>query len=203
MKRLVLGCFLFTVACGGEPDLADSESPVLSIGVMRDSLNGDQVVPGSWAKYKYVARKNELEMEISTTVAPGHAYTIWFCGYNHPENCMHPGTGPLRLQTASCGVNDLLPHINGLNAGGFCHTGGGAVADAEGELEIEGFNDPDARSHPVVNVLSFGNTESAEITIVLRDHGPALTGADLEAQLTTWGGGCNVYPCRDDQWFHP
>jgi hypothetical protein len=131
---------------------------------------------GSGAAAQLVRRDGGLSFEMSTAqLRPGHAYTVWFVVINNPQACAaSPCSGPDILQnpdTASQ-VTYGAGHISGKGGrGGF--GGSFQVGSLDGWL-------PDAE-------LSAPRT--AEIQLVLNDHGPVLKGY-LPEMIQTYRTGC-------------
>jgi hypothetical protein len=135
---------------------------------------------------------------------PGHAYSVWWVIFNDPEYC----------SGGVCGEDDIFDEdgnvvlteaadISALNA-----TGG--VADGAGRAFFEA-SLPKGDTGPYQVLFGDGLVDpmGAEVHLVVRSHGPALTGDALEGQLTTFGGSCTEatggpagadgFVCFDDQ----
>jgi hypothetical protein len=135
---------------------------------------------------------------VTTGLEPGHAYTLWFTFFNHPEFCVHsPGPG-LR-----CGFADLL---NPLVDGSVVY-GGGLVATRRHRQLLHGYRpvgEPPAGDPKEKIALGDGvlkNPIGAEYQSVVRNHGPADPNY-MPAQVETLNGGCHdgePYKCSDDQ----
>jgi hypothetical protein len=123
---------------------------------------------------------------ITSGLEPGATYTIWWVIFNNPEKCA----------SSPCAESDLSPTARGAT--------GGAVGIATGQvLRANGRGNFGAR-------LSVGDTTgflfgpgllkpwTAEIHLVVRNHGQPLPGK-VDEQITTFGGGCDVNTCTDDQ----
>jgi len=125
-------------------------------------------------------------------LAPGDAVTLWWVVFNDPSGCSH-----------ACGEDDIF--INGDPTQGF-NEGGIAAADI-----VVGYADgavvaPDGRvtlagsvaEEGAVREIVFGaapllkDVNAAEIHLVVRSHGPALSEL-LREQLGSYAGGCEVF----------
>ncbi len=127
----------------------------------------------------------------TSRLLPSGAYTNWWVIFNRPEFCSAGG----------CGMKDFPQNGGNPNVQASVLWAAGRVADANGHATFSGNLTADGT---VPGFVIFGPgllNPSAEIHIIVRSHGPALTGADLEAQLTTPKGGCtiNPQPCPVDQ----
>jgi hypothetical protein len=117
----------------------------------------------------------------------GHAMTLWFIVFNNPSAC---GSSP-------CSIEDLLlnPAVQGdfLIAAGHVVGGngqavfGGAlqVGDIRGSGWIE-LGNPD-------RAVGLIDPRHAEIHLAVHSHGPALTGEELKAQISSYTGGCETF----------
>lgn len=135
-------------------------------------------IPG--ARSSLVTFDEGASVAIETAgLEPGHAVTLWWVVFNHPEACAH-GEDGLR-----CGADDLaVEAVEGSVLGGDGHVVGPdgkglfssflATGDASTAIEGAGLTNP----------------RGADIHFVLRTHGPVQPGL-LGAQLQTFGGGCN------------
>ncbi len=134
----------------------------------------------------------------------GDAYSVWWVIFNDPEYC----------SDGVCGEDDIFDEdgnvvlteaadISALNA-----TGG--VASAAGTASFSAsLPKGDTGSYQVLFGGGLVDPMGAEIHLIVRTHGPALTGDALEGQLTTFGGSCTEatggpagadgFACFDDQ----
>ena len=129
----------------------------------------------------------------TSNLSPGAAYTMWWVIFNNPEFCL-----------GGCGQDDFSNAA--VNA---------SVFFADGEvIDLNGLGNFSAQvgigQLPSPNQVELGNgllnPLTAEVWNVVRDHGPASSDpALLNAQLTTFNGGCTLtpadglFPCRDEQ----
>lgn len=123
----------------------------------------------------------------TSELSAGHAMTLWFIVFNNPSAC---GSSP-------CSIEDLLlnPAVQGdfLIAAGNIVGGtghavfGGAlqVGDSRGSGWIE-IGNPDR----AVGLL---DPRHAEIHLAVHSHGPALSGEELKAQISSYLGGCETF----------
>jgi hypothetical protein len=116
---------------------------------------------------------------------PGQAVTLWFIVINNPEACI----------STPCSVEDVLfneaaqgdflfgaGHVIGAGGGG--NFGGSLkVGDVSGSGKTE-------VGLPAVGLL---NPRGAEVHLALHSHGPALTGQTLQAQISSFAGGCTAF----------
>lgn len=109
------------------------------------------------------------------SLLPGHAYTLWVVVVDNPAACAsHPCTG-----------GDVL-----LNAGtgGQVFYGTGGVAGASGRAAFSGrVNEGELEGWLANRALT--DARSAEIHLVLNDHGPKLS-AHMPDMIKTYRGGC-------------
>lgn len=151
----------------------------------------------------------------TTHLERGHAHTYWWVVFNDPSQC----------SGGECGLDDIFIdgdptaglNVSQINAVGIGVLGGnGEVANRGGRATFTGtLFEGSSLGHDVVigpgglfdvgSLLQEGNAMTAEIHIVLRDHGPALTGEALANQLNTFTGNCigfdpnGTYVCLEPQ----
>lgn len=150
-------------------------------------LSDGSAVPGAWSKL--TRNDSGVSATIHTSKLPaGHAVTVWWVVFNHPEHCTH-GSG-----TALCGAGDLLllggdPQVEGtvLYAAGHV-IGGSGVGNYGAHLSV---GDTSGVLLGVGPGLT--NPQGAEIHLVVRSHGPAIPEL-VEEQISTFGAGCNNVP---------
>lgn len=134
----------------------------------------------------------------SRSLAPGAAYTVWFVVFNDPSQC--------EAAPAPCGEADAFdeegnPTPDGPANPSVIWSGVGGVANAAGNLNASGSaGEGLAGSSQILFGDGIVDAEVAELHAILRYHGPASDDPDvLEAQITTFMGGCDVYVCEDVQ----
>ncbi len=152
----------------------------------------------------------------ATHLNAGHAYTYWWVVFNDPSLCLGGACGEadIFVDPADHGAGFNIAQINAV---GISVLGGnGEIANNGGRATFTGtLFEESSVGHDVVigpgglvpagSLLAEGNAMSAEIHILLLDHGPALTGAALAAQLSTFGANCigldpdGTYECFEPQ----
>jgi len=162
-----------------------AEQPVLDGQIAASSIVTEfpagPVIPGASA---WMARSEDgVNVRLQTSgLTPGHAYTLWVVPFNNPENCIVANACVL----ADALANDPAVAVDLINGTGLVVGGSGKATFAArtrvGDLGIRGIGLLDALG--------------SEIHLVVRDHGPKLPG---NAQLSEFGGGCDVYPCANVQ----
>ncbi len=129
-----------------------------------------------------------ISVSLHTTGLPaGHAVTVWWMVFNHPEACITGTTGG----SFRCGMADMDNPAAGLSvlyAAGHVIDGSGA-ADFGGSL-AEG--DADG----AIMGAGLDDAAAADVHLVVRDHGPADPGM-VDRQIHTFGT-CNP-TCTDLQ----
>jgi hypothetical protein len=188
----------------GDADDADDNGTCTHLGCFTEQDGGiwhlfgptpaDNPLPGSGATLRRYETRVEAEANLAGLEA-GHVYTFWWVFFNAPANCV--GT-PNDDGDPLCFVADLSnPEEIGMSlVYGLPSPTAGAVADDEGVFAYAdpfSYNQGDntgALEAPFDDGLT-ASAWDAEIHLIVRDHGPALEGADLDAQLTQYCGGCN------------
>ncbi|WP_180685466.1 MULTISPECIES: hypothetical protein [Streptomyces] len=124
-----------------------------------------------------------------------HAYTLWIVVFNRPENCAQP-----------CNEDDIFvggdprgPMNTATIKAADIHAvyGGGKVADASGTTRIDTHLPVrDASREDLLAKVNPGaalkETQGAEVHLVLRSHGPKISG-QVEEQLGSYAGGCTTF----------
>jgi hypothetical protein len=159
--------------------------------------------------------EGRLTIQGSSTVLPaGDAFTVWWILFNNPDNCSGRDS-PNPITSQLCGGDDFSEEqiIRAGTAFGFCS---GFVVD-DGGGDGNGFGNfgctrtvdqGDFEQNDPTTIMEGGLTNplGAEVHIILRTHGPALTGELEDEQLTLFNGGCqdgqpNAGECRDLGYF--
>lgn len=135
-------------------------------------------------------------------MTPGNAVTGWYIVFNHPELC--------EPQPFDCDPTDMFhpdyPGAQGPAEGDFLLLSGHVIGE-DGQGNFEGtLAAGDASTSGLAEVIcpetldctkGLTNPQGALIVLAAHDHGPAQTGAELEAQLNSFLGGC-VGPFNGD-----
>jgi len=177
---------------------------------VNDFVTGDPVT-GAFSK---LGRSDDaVSSKVRTDVTPGHAITMWYVIFNAPGLC----------NTGGCGEDDIF--VGGI-PGQFdlaqiaavrisvVYGGDGGVANAGGRLALDGglaegevptgsaqvvIGDPDDGAFVPSPVTGVEDAQTAEIHIVLQDHGAAHTDpVTLEEQTSGFQAHCNP-DCVDVQ----
>ena len=131
---------------------------------------------------------------ISTSgLTPGHVVTLWWAFFNNPNYCAG----------AICAPSDLA----NLLVNGSLQLGGGQIVGQNGRADFTGYlGVGDAtgffRLFPTMPDPPVGlqYPKTAQIHLVIRDHGPASSDpAILSQQLNSFGGACNIQACSNVQ----
>ena len=171
---------LFLVSCDSELDTPES-SPISSASIVH-AVTGEVI--GESTLYR-----GDDALFVNYEVAglePNYAYTLWWTIWNRSEDCMVPG---------QCGLADfanaVAVEVELLNAaGGIIGEDGTATFSAylkEGE-NSESINET------IFGLPTFGGLQDAmraQVTMVLRSHGPAIPEL-IADQISSHQGGCNV-----------
>jgi len=201
MKHLLFGriigygCLIMLLAVAqGFAQSTESRNLKTSITKVVQFGNLSVTIPYAGAS---LSRNNEgVFGTISTSgLAPGHVVTLWWAIFNNPEACAAAVCAP--------------PDLNNPLVNGSLQFGGGAVVGINGRADFSGYlgvgdntgfyrlpmfpNMPD----PAPGIV---DAKAAQIHLVIRDHGPAS--ADpviLQQQLTSFPGGCALFPCANVQ----
>jgi len=184
MKGKTIGTSLFTVFVALA--LAMPASAATTRANVYRFADGSQVAGASSI---VATSETGARMTLQTSdLTAGDAYTVWWIIFNEPENCSHGEPG----SEARCGPGDLPPYggddsaVTSIVYAAGHIVGGSGVATFSGHLSA---GDTDG--------ALFGpgliNPTTAEIHLVVRDHGPAQ---DPNQQIHTFGA-CN--PCTNLQ----
>lgn len=132
------------------------------------------------ASASLVRRDNGVSYRINTaSLTPGNAYTLWLVVINNPEACTAEGP---------CTGQEIIQNVNGDTDSQVLY-GKGHIAGASGQVTFAG----SISEGPLAGWLpgrSFEDARSADIHLVINDHGPAL--ADfMPGMIKTYRGGCS------------
>ena len=133
----------------------------------------------------------------SAGMDPG-TWTYWTIFYNNPGNCKHPIFGPDGKQISACSSSDRSSEGVERNPG----YASGLVVDASGVGKFSstrkmnddsylGTTPPGMPAKFPLCCPVLTNPLGAEVHILMRYHGPAVTEL-VDAQIGSWGGGCNT-----------
>jgi hypothetical protein len=154
----------------------------------------------------------------ATHLEPGQAYTYWWIIFNDPGQCLEPSAcsdADVFVDPEDHGAGFNFAQIEAVRVAAL--GGNGQVANNGGRAQFTGVlyeNSP--LPHDVAigpgGIFDFGHgwlledAMEAQIIIVLRNHGPALSGAGLAEQLHTFAGNCGPPPfegCSEPQFAMP
>ncbi len=198
-RSLVIASVAFVGACLLYSDLyaqatgqssRESSNSFTSLEWFPDSGNSGTIANSSSV---LIRNKNGVAYTTSTTgLLPGGAYTTWWVIFNNPEFCSPP----------SCAAKDFPQNMGDPRVQASVLWATGRVVDGHGQGNLSAHLAAGGRSAAPGQIL-FGpallDAFGAEIHLVVRSHGPALTGDNLKAQLTTFLGGCSINKCEDQQ----
>jgi hypothetical protein len=137
-----------------------------------------------------IRNDNKISMTFNAeNLTPGNAYTVWWVIWNKPENCAIP---------YACDLGDFattqLVEVDALFATGHVVGGNGVghFAASRKESDITGstnylFDEP---------AFPLEDARTAEVHLLLRDHGPAIPG-QLNEQISSYLGSCDIYACYE------
>ncbi len=139
---------------------------------------------------KLVRNKNGISVVFKTSnLIPGNAYTLWAVAVNIPELCdavpcrVNEIVGPARKPVEA---DALL--LKGLVANSEKMTFAGHIKENDGSTSVN----PDMGLPTDVGGL--WDAQTAEIHLVIRDHGVAIPGL-IDEQTSTFTGGCVENTC--------
>ncbi len=122
-----------------------------------------------------VRNDNGVRYQLHTTgLTPGNVYTLWLVVVNEPGACA----------VSPCAGSDVI--LNAATRSQVSYAGGHVVGGSEGTFAGH------VRVGPIDGWLperALDDAESAEIHLVVNDHGPAIAGA-VSDMLSTYRGGC-------------
>ena len=122
----------------------------------------------------------------SNALTPGYTYTVWWVIWNEPEKCGIPGA----CNDTDFAIADMV-EVDVMNAGGHV-IGNNGKGNFGGHLNAgdDSGSVNDLFGLPAAGGLQEGKTFSAEVHLVLRSHGPAISG-EVSSQISSYTGGCN------------
>jgi hypothetical protein len=173
-------------AMGQSAEKGQAAKPKQKITIQPVTVFGNQsVVPGTGSVL--TRTKDGVYMSLhSFGLEPGTAVTAWWVFFNNPEKCA----------TTPCTPADLSnPEVQGslVNATG-------RIVGTDGSAEFGAYRaaGDTTNTHTGSGLL---NAFKAEIHVVVRTHGPAMTGDSetLKQQLSLFNGGCPPNTCVNVQ----
>ena len=133
-------------------------------------------VEGAWARL--VRNSNGISYQIhANELAPGHAYSVWLVVINNPAACA----------SSPCSAPDIL--TNPATDSQVRSGGTGTIAGAAGKGTMAGAAKVGALSG-WLDDRSLDDPFSAEVHLVINDHGPKLP-AFMPGMITTYRAGCS------------
>ncbi len=168
-----------TVGCAAsQPALAGHGATVQQVDVNWHPQSGEGAVPE--ARARLVRTPDNINVSFhARELNPGHVYTLWMVIVNEPELCAaYPGP--------CTAADDVLGNTAGVRAD--VTYGGGIIAGNSGQGTLSGYlATGDLPGSWFGNGLE--NAGSAEIHLVVNDHGPLIPGA-VSDMLKSYRGGC-------------
>jgi hypothetical protein len=176
-SRSLLLLVMLVAAVLAAPATASTTHQTVTVNwhAQQAALGNSGQVPGAWATL--VRNQGGISFEISTTsLHPGHAYTLWLVVVNDPDAC----------STSPCAAPDIIGNPDtrsqvryaaGTIAGG---SGRGTLASSVREGPLAGWLDG----------RTLEDATTAEIHLVVNDHGPRLA-EYLPGMIQTYRGGCS------------
>jgi len=133
---------------------------------------------------------NKISMTFhANNLTPGNAYSVWWVIWNKPENCAIPN---------ACDVGDFgitqTVEVDAMFAAGHV-VGNSGVGNFAGSLNED--DDSGSINH-LFNEPPFAleDARTAEVHLLLRDHGPAIPG-EVNEQISSYSGGCDTNVCYE------
>lgn len=192
-KRFAALCVAGSVGFGTSAAAQEAAAPprYVQAADMTDFATG-AILPGAG-----VLSRDESGVSASlsmTGLLPNAAYTAWWAVFNRPDRCTLP-----------CSIDDVIAGI------GQSFYAAGYIADGEGVANISARllrgpipigADRLSDNNPAVDPageVGLKNPYKAEIHVVAaRVHGPLVVGR-VDEQLSTFGGGCDLFACANRQ----
>jgi hypothetical protein len=193
IKLCLIAMMLFSISCSDEtlndsiPSSQDLDNFSRSNNSSSDVINEiTHKIVGTSILHR---KKDRITVNFKTTdLTPGYTYTLWWVIWNNPQECAVPGAC---IDTdfgnaAAVGVDVL--YATGLLANNS------GIGNFSASLNV----DDDSESMnaifglPLAGGLQSGNTNSAEVHLVIRSHGPAIPGM-VDDQIGGFFGGCSTF----------
>jgi hypothetical protein len=192
MKRLIR-VFLMTLVLSSLLAVpAAAAGPPQSSDVILTS-DGVTVVGNATLK----RQNGKVNLNVKTTgLEAGAAYTVWFVVFNDPAACVGgcDGDDLFTVPAAKGAICYAAGHVVGNKGKGNFAANlreGGANCDLTDFADVTGLT-------PLGQASGLIDASSAEIHIVTRTHGAPIPG-QVDEQISSFGGGCSVNACNDDQ----
>ena len=159
--------------------------PVSAGGREKVSVNefGTTIATGGFASINRDTGGVDVDVHLRD-LTPGAAITVWF------------------VQFTDCGGDACTGADIALEGNGAIWSKIGGVVNPAGNFNGNSYVAVGEDTGGPVP-LPLADAEGAEIHFVVQEHGPALTGADLVAQTTTFMGACGVGEPNEGQCFDP
>ncbi len=186
----VLGTAVLTtalpVAAQDEDEAPTTQVSTSGVTAFPDTTWGGQPIAG--ASSSYYAEEDGISATLDTTgLVPGHAITMWWVIFNHPEFCEN-GEGGLR-----CGEPDLLIFGGDEAVEGSVVQAGGQIVGPDGSGHLGSYLAVGDTSDLLIAGPGLSNPLGADVHLVVRDHGPVQAGLFVD-QLGSVSGGCTEGP---------
>ena len=199
LKSIVLGIAVIGIVGAGIAGLAygfggnaqAGNSQTSAIWSWPPPATDDTLITGASSEIR--RNKNGVNYVVNTSEMEPGAYTMWFVVFNDTDSCEGP-----------CDAGDLM----GGRGNSAAFWDGGRVVGPNGSANFAGFvtegylpSGPDQILKDNTGGAGMIDAETAEVHMVIRSHGPALTGSDLQVQLDTFNGACQPDPdsCKNYQ----
>lgn len=157
------------------------------------SASDRQTVSWWWDDSSAVGRSNLVRTASHINSAmqvrdltPGDVATLWLIVFNNPDGC----------STSPCSVPADV--FNPAAEADFFWAAG-KVVNPKGRVTLTGTLSVGQTAHSgkveigAGDAVPFSNPLGAEVVVAVHSHGPAATGAELDAQLSSHLGGCTVF----------
>jgi hypothetical protein len=187
MRRVLL--LLMTMALmivGAVPASAGTTSldgPDPAFWLNADGSRGSDLVDPSGS---VKVNNNGATIKVNATdLEPGHTYTMWVVYFNDSRECSEGCNGP-----------DLEAADGGVLFGNGQVAGGNGTATFTARLNAG--DTADSTPPPPFAFAPYEVDEYNEIHVVIRSHGPTISG-EVGEQINSYLGGCATEECADVQ----
>ncbi len=150
---------------------------IQSTNVMTHPSQGE-VAKVDGSKSSLIRGPEGVHLSLSTSgLIPGNAYTYWMVVFNEPSKC----------EKETCSGKDALVRTDIVKSdAGYV---GGSVAQPDGTLHMTAYQ-PVGKLNNSFFDRGILETDDLEVHLILQDHGPVISGRELE-MLSTYRGGCS------------